>query len=87
VELVNPLEVLGLAEQHHLGVAARADQGERTQQVPVGEVLAGGDELALVLRALLVLEPPPGRIHLQEGVLDEVPDRHRRHDTQPQPLG
>ena len=52
MELVDALEVLGLGEQQQLGVAARADQREALQQVPVGEVLAGGDELALVLLAL-----------------------------------
>jgi hypothetical protein len=31
VELVDPLEVLSLAEQHQIGVAASADQRERAQ--------------------------------------------------------
>ena len=53
VELVDPLEVLGLGDQQQLGVAARADEREGLQQVAVGEVLAGRHELALVLLALL----------------------------------
>ena len=52
MELVDPLEVLGLGEQHQLGVAAGADQREALQQMSVGEVLAGGHELELVLFAL-----------------------------------
>ena len=73
VELVDPLEVLGLAEDHQVGVAAGPDERERAQQVAVGEVLAGRDELALVGGAALVVEPPPGGIDLQKGVLDEAP--------------
>ena len=59
MELVDAVEVLGLGDQQQLGVAARADQREGLQQVAVGEVLAGGQELALVLRAL----PPLSRRH------------------------
>ena len=80
MELVDPLEVLGLAEQHQIRVAAGPHERERPQQVPVGEVLAGGDELALVRGAPLVVEPAPGRIDLQEGVLDEMPYRHQSID-------
>ena len=76
VELVDAVEVLGLGEQHQLGVAARADERERLQQVPVGEVLARGHQLALVLRAALGVQPPPGRVDLQERVLDEVTSAH-----------
>ena len=77
MQLVDPVEVLRLGDQQQLGVAARAHERERLQQVPVGEVLAGGVELALVLRALLVREPSPGGVELQERVLDEVPRAHR----------
>ena len=76
VELVDAIEVLGLGEQHQLGVAARADQREALQQVAVGEVLAGGDELALVLLALLGVQAAPGRVELEERVLDEVARAH-----------
>ena len=37
-----------LREQHQVGVAAGADERERAQQVILGEVCAGGGELALV---------------------------------------
>src|SRR5581483_9811632 len=46
------------------------------QHVSVGEVLAGGDELALVLLALLVGQTPPGGIDPQERVLHEVARAH-----------
>jgi hypothetical protein len=59
VELVDAVEVLGLGDQQQLGVAARAEEREGLQQVPVGEVLAGGQELALVLCALLGRGAPP----------------------------
>ena len=78
VELVDAVEVLGLGEQHQLGVAARADEREALQHVPVGEVLAGGHQLALVLCALLGVQPPPGWVDLQERVLDEVARAHGR---------
>ena len=42
----------------------------------VGEVLAGGEELALVARAALRVEAAPGRVDLQEGVLDEMAVGH-----------
>jgi hypothetical protein len=42
--------------------------------VAIGEVLAGGDELALVGRPAVVVEASPGRIDLQKGVFDEVPN-------------
>ena len=80
MELVDALEVRRLGEQHQVGVAARADGRERPQQALGGEVLAGGEELALVGAALLVGQPPPGRIDLQEGVLDEVALGHRSKD-------
>jgi hypothetical protein len=66
MELVDALEVLRLAEQHQVGVTAGPDEAERPQQVAVGEVLAGRRELALVLRALLGIQAPPGGIDLQE---------------------
>ena len=73
-------------QQQHVGVAARADERERTQQMAVGEVLAGGDELALVGGAPFVVEPPPGGVDLEEGVLDEVADGHENvHDRRPKP--
>ena len=67
-----PLQVLRLAEQHQVGVAAGADQREGPQQMAVGEIGARGHELPLVGGALLVLETPPGRVNLQKGVFDEM---------------
>jgi hypothetical protein len=64
VELVDALEVRRLRQQHQVAVPARADGRERPQQPLGGEVLAGGDELALVGRARLGVEPAPGRIDL-----------------------
>ena len=49
MELVDALEVLGLGEQHQLGVATGAHKREGLQQVPVCEVLARRHQLALVL--------------------------------------
>ena len=80
VELVDALEVRRLAEQHQVGVAAGADGRERAQQALGGEVLAGGQELALVLGALVVGKTTPGRIDLQEGVLDEMAFGHDSKD-------
>ena len=80
MELVDPVEVLGLAEQQQVRVPARADQREGPQQMAVGEVLAGSRELALVRGALLGVEPAPGGIHLQERVFHEVPAGHRGFD-------
>ena len=73
MELVDALEVRRLREQHHVRVAARADRRERAQQPLAREVLAGGDELALVLGPLVGVQATPGRVDLEEGVLDEVP--------------
>jgi hypothetical protein len=77
VQLVDALEVRRLRKQQHVGVAPRAHEGERPQE-PLGrEVLAGGQELALVTRPLVRIEPPPGGIDFEEGVLDEVALGHR----------
>ena len=79
VELVDALEVRRLGEQHQVGVPARADERERAQQALGREVLAGGEELALVgARARSSSQPAPGRIDLQERVLDEVTLGHCR---------
>jgi hypothetical protein len=77
VELVDPLQVGRLAEQHEIGVTARAHGGERPQQALGGEVLAGGDELALVGGPLLVGQAAPRRVGLQERVLDELTLGHQ----------
>jgi hypothetical protein len=42
----------------------------------IGEVRAGGGELALARLADVGLQATPGGIQLQEGVLDEVTLRH-----------
>ncbi len=55
MQLVDAVEVLRLGDEQQLGVAARADQREGLQQVALGEVFAGGEELELVLGALVVL--------------------------------
>ena len=78
MELVEPLEVLRLAEQHQVGVPAGAHQREGPQQMAVGEIGARGDELPLVGGALLVIEAPPGRVDLQKGVFDEMTCGHER---------
>ena len=65
VELVDAVEVLRLRHEQQLRVAARTHEREALQQVPVGEVLARGRELALVRVALLPLPAPPGRIELR----------------------
>ena len=51
MELVDAVEVLGLHDQHQVGVAAGADEREALEQVVGAEVLAGGEELLLVLGA------------------------------------
>ena len=76
MELVDPLEVLGLAQQHQVSVPARPNEREGAEQVTVGEVLAGGDEFALVLGAAFLVQPAPGRVDFQEGVFDEMSYRH-----------
>ena len=81
VKLVDPLEVLRLAEQHQVGVPAGSDKREGPQQVAVGEVFTGCDELPLVRRAAVVLEPAPSRIDLQKRVLDEMANGHYRSDS------
>ena len=50
VELVDAIEVLGLGDEHDLGVAAGAHEAEGLQQMVGAEVLAGGEELLLVAR-------------------------------------
>src|SRR5438105_12217154 len=82
MELVDPLEVLGLAEDHQIRVAAGPYERERAQQVTVGEVLARSNELALVRGALLVVTPAPRRVDLKERVLDEATRGHQVDDTQ-----
>jgi hypothetical protein len=64
MKFVDSIEVLGLRQDHEVGVAARPDERKRPQQVTFRKVLAGGDELPLVLGPLLVLEPTPGGINL-----------------------
>src|SRR5437016_6582699 len=93
VELVDALEVLRLRDQQQICVAARADQREGLQQMPVREVLARCQQLALVLLALCPIEPAPGGVELQERVLDEVARAHatiiamtRPTSTQAEPL-
>jgi hypothetical protein len=76
VKLVNPIQILGLTEQQQVGIATRADERERAQQMAVGEILAGSDEFPLVTGSLLGIKPSPCRIDLQEGVLNEMPSGH-----------
>jgi hypothetical protein len=79
VEFVDPLEVLGLTQQHQVGIAARADERERSKQVSVGEILTRRDELALVSGAAILVEPAPGGIDVEERVFDEM--AYRNGDT------
>jgi hypothetical protein len=44
--------------------------------VVLTEVLAGGDEFALVLTALRVVKTQPGSVNLEEGVLHKVAGWH-----------
>jgi hypothetical protein len=76
VELVDRVEVGGDGAHHQVAVAARADQRVGAQEVVLSEVVAGGGELELVLRALRGIAPTPGGIELDEGELDEVPFAH-----------
>ena len=87
MKLVDAIEVLRLGDQQQLRVPAGAHEREGLQQVPVGEVLARGQELALVLRALLGVQAPPRGVELQEGVLDEVALGHLTHRLQAHPTG
>ena len=81
MELVDAVEVLGLGDEHQVGVAARADEARSAcSRWSAREVLAGGEELALVRRALGGVQPAPGGVDLQEGVLDEVTLRHVTDD-------
>ena len=81
MELVDAIEVLGLGDEHDLGVAAGAHEAEGLQQMVGAEVLAGGEELLLVAPARVGVEAAPGRIDLQEGVLDEVTVGHFTKDS------
>ncbi len=81
VELVDAIEVLGLHDQHQLGVRARTYEREALQQVVGPEVVAGGQELLLVLCALGLRQPPPGGIELQERVLHEVTVGHMQPES------
>ena len=62
--------------QHQIGVPARPDQRVGAEEVIVGEVVAGGRELALVAGSLVRVEAPPCRVQAQESELDEVPLGH-----------
>ena len=73
---MDAIEVLGLGHEHEIGVAAGADQAERLQQMIGREVLARGEELALVAGAHIGVEPAPGGVELQERVLDEAAVGH-----------
>ena len=60
-----------------MSVSPRVPTVENAAQQPFGrEVLAGGDELALVLGPLVGVESAPSRIDLQKGVLHEVTLAH-----------
>ena len=59
-------------------VAAGADRRVGAQR-PIGRVvLAGGEQLAFILRPLLALAPLPGWVDLEERELDERPLGHAR---------
>ena len=62
----------GPAQQHQIRVAARADERKGAEEAVGREVVAGRHELALVPRALVCGQAPPGRVDLQERELDEV---------------
>ena len=82
VELVDAVEVLGLGDEHQVGVAAGADEREAPA--------AGGRRRsprrrrgtrACRSRALGRVQAPPGGVDLQERVLDEVTVAHGTEDT------
>src|SRR5690242_13293050 len=77
MKFVDPLKVLRLGQDHDIGIAASSHEREGAKEMPFGEVLASGDEFALVLSTLVIVESPPGRIDFEEGVLDEVANGHR----------
>ena len=81
MELVDAVEVLGLGDEHEVGVAAGADEREALEQMVGAEVLAGGEELALVLRAPGAVLAAPGGVDLQERVLHEMTVAHGIQDT------
>ena len=76
VELVDRVERGGLGEEHEVGVAARAHERERPQEVVGGEVLARRQDLLLVGRPLPRVQAAPGRVDLEERVLDELSAWH-----------
>ena len=67
--------------EHQVGVAARADQRVGAQEAVGAEVFAGGGELVLVARPLGGGQSAPGRIDLEERVLDEVAMGHEWRST------
>jgi hypothetical protein len=76
VELVDRLESRRRDAHHQVGVAARAHERVGAQEVVVGEVVAGGRELALVAGPLAGLQAAPGGVQLEERELDEMPAGH-----------
>src|SRR4029453_8040564 len=70
VQLVDRVESSRERADHHVAVAAPADQRVGAQVVVGSELAAGGDELALVGGAFLAGTPSPSGIDLQERVFD-----------------
>ena len=66
------------ADEQQVGVAAGADRRVGAERPIDRVVLAGGEELAFILRPLLAVAPLPGRVDLEERELDERPLGHGR---------
>ena len=66
VEGVEVLEDRALGEDQQVGVAAGPDRGVGAQRAVLGEVLAGGEELAFILRPLLGVAALPRGVELEE---------------------
>ncbi len=71
MEGVDVLEGRALGEQQQVGVAAGADGRVGAQRALEREVLAGGEELPFILRALLGVPALPRGVDLEEGELGE----------------
>ena len=71
VKGVDVLEDRALGEDQQVGVAAGADRRVGAQRAVLGVVLAGGEELAFILRPLLAAAALPGWVELEERELRE----------------
>ena len=80
MKLVDPLKILGLTEEQYVRVAAGSDEREGTQQMTVGEILTRSEKLAFIRGPLLVVEPAPRGVDLEECELHEMTCGHANYD-------